>query len=142
MFQLGVDNGYQRFIGLVSKYRHMSLAQADKIAQGRVWTGKDAQQRGLVDKLGDFDTAITAAVELAKLKDYQLVWMQQPLSPVQQFFKELSGEVKVQVASMVFGDMPSTLAPVTKVAKDLTSLTNFNDPNGRYAFCLNCSTVN
>lgn len=142
VFQLGVDNGYQRFIGLVSKYRHMSLAQADKIAQGRVWTGEDAQQRGLVDKLGDFDTAITAAVELAKLKDYQLVWMQQPLSPVQQFFKEMSGEVKVQIAAMVFGDMPSTLAPVTKVAKDLTSLTNFNDPNGRYAFCLNCSTVN
>ncbi|PSV98665.1 signal peptide peptidase SppA [Photobacterium iliopiscarium] len=142
VFQLGVDNGYQRFIGLVSKYRHMSLTQADKIAQGRVWTGTDAQQRGLVDKLGDFDTAITAAVELAKVKDYQLIWMQQPLSPVQQFFKELSGEVKVQVASMILGDMPSTLAPVTKVAKDLTSLTNFNDPNGRYAFCLNCSTVN
>lgn len=62
IFQLGVDHGYQRFIGLVSKYRHMSLAQVDKIAQGRVWTGADAKRLGLVDELGDFDTAISAAV--------------------------------------------------------------------------------
>ena len=68
--------------------------------------------------------------------------MQQPLSPIQQFFKEMSGEVKAQVVSMVLGDTPNTLAPVTKVAKDLTSVSNFNDPNGRYAICLNCSTVN
>ncbi|WP_318459024.1 signal peptide peptidase SppA [Photobacterium leiognathi] len=142
IFQMGVDNGYQRFIGLVSKYRNMSLEQADKIAQGRVWTGKDAKARGLVDELGDFDTAITEAVALAKVDNYQLVWMQQPLSPIQQFFKEMSGEVKAQVVSMVLGDTPNALAPVTKVAKDLTSLSNFNDPNGRYAFCLNCSTVN
>ncbi|WP_199451426.1 S49 family peptidase, partial [Vibrio harveyi] len=38
VFQLGVEHGYQRFIGLVSQFRNMSLEQADHVAQGRVWT--------------------------------------------------------------------------------------------------------
>lgn len=142
VFQLGVNHGYQRFIGLVSKYRNMSLEQADSIAQGRVWTGLDAKKHGLVDMLGDFDTAITEAVTLANLDDYQLEWMQQPLSPLQQFIKEMSGEVKMQLVSMIVGDTPAALSPVKQVADDISTFAQFNDPNGRYAFCLNCSTVN
>ncbi|HIF9113749.1 TPA: signal peptide peptidase SppA [Photobacterium damselae] len=143
IFQLGVDHGYQRFIGLVSKYRHMSLAQVDKIAQGRVWTGADAKRLGLVDELGDFDTAISAAVDLAKINDYQIEWMQQPLSPMEMFLQQFTTEARTQLLTMVLGDMPKAITPVTeKISADLTSLTNFNDPKGQYAFCLNCGTFN
>ncbi|SUB65759.1 signal peptide peptidase SppA [Photobacterium damselae] len=143
IFQLGVDHGYQRFIGLVSKYRHMSLAQMDKIAQGRVWTGADAKRLGLVDELGDFDTAISAAVDLAKINDYQIEWMQQPLSPMEMFLQQFTTEAKTQLLTMVLGDMPKAITPVTeKISADLTSLANFNDPKGQYAFCLNCGTFN
>ncbi|ENX3945214.1 signal peptide peptidase SppA [Photobacterium damselae] len=143
IFQLGVDHGYQRFIGLVSKYRHMSLAQVDKIAQGRVWTGADAKRLGLVDELGDFDTAITAAVDLAKINDYQIEWMQQPLSPMEMFLQQFTTEARTQLLTMVLGDMPKAITPVTeKISADLTSLANFNDPKGQYAFCLNCGTFN
>ncbi|HIF9353115.1 TPA: signal peptide peptidase SppA [Photobacterium damselae] len=143
IFQLGVDHGYQRFIGLVSKYRHMSLAQVDKIAQGRVWTGADAKRLGLVDELGDFDTAISAAVDLAKINDYQIEWMQQPLSPMEMFLQQFTTEVRTQLLTMVLGDMPKAITPVTeKISADLTSLANFNDPKGQYAFCLNCGTFN
>ncbi|OBU44286.1 signal peptide peptidase SppA [Photobacterium damselae] len=143
IFQLGVDHGYQRFIGLVSKYRHMSLAQVDKIAQGRVWTGADAKRLGLVDELGDFDTAISAAVDLAKINDYQIEWMQQPLSPMEMFLQQFTTEAKTQLLTMVLGDMPKAITPVTeKISTDLTSLANFNDPKGQYAFCLNCGTFN
>ncbi|HIF9294612.1 TPA: signal peptide peptidase SppA [Photobacterium damselae] len=143
IFQLGVDHGYQRFIGLVSKYRHMSLAQVDKIAQGRVWTGADAKRLGLVDELGDFDTAISAAVDLAKINDYQIEWMQQPLSPMEIFLQQFTTEARTQLLTMVLGDMPKAITPVTeKISADLTSLANFNDPKGQYAFCLNCGTFN
>lgn len=143
IFQLGVDHGYQRFIGLVSKYRHMSLAQVDKIAQGRVWTGADAKRLGLVDELGDFDTAISAAVDLAKINDYQIEWMQQPLSPMEMFLQQFTTEAKTQLLTMVLGDMLKAITPVTeKISADLTSLANFNDPKGQYAFCLNCGTFN
>ncbi|ODA22703.1 signal peptide peptidase SppA [Photobacterium damselae] len=143
IFQLGVDHGYQRFIGLVSKYRHMSQAQVDKIAQGRVWTGADAKRLGLVDELGDFDTAISAAVDLAKINDYQIEWMQQPLSPMEMFLQQFTTEARTQLLTMVLGDMPKAITPVTeKISADLTSLANFNDPKGQYAFCLNCGTFN
>ncbi|MDP2532294.1 signal peptide peptidase SppA [Photobacterium damselae subsp. piscicida] len=143
IFQLGVDHGYQRFIGLVSKYRHMSLAQVDKIAQGRVWTGADAKRLGLVDELGDFDTAISAAVDLAKINDYQIEWMQQPLSPMEMFLQQFTTEARTQLLTMVLGDMPKAITPVTeKISANLTSLANFNNPKGQYAFCLNCGTFN
>ncbi len=142
VFQLGVEHGYKRFISLVSQYRNMSLEQADKIAQGRVWTGQDAMKLGLVDQLGDFDDAIDAAVELAKLESYELNWMEEPLSTAEQFLQQFSSEVSTKVATMVLGQLPSALQPVTQqVVTDYTTLSNFNDPKGQYAFCLNCSNI-
>jgi len=139
VFQLGVEHGYQRFISLVSQYRNMSLEQADKIAQGRVWTGHDALKLGLVDQLGDFDDAIIAATELAKLESYEINWMEEPLSPAEQFMQEFVGEVSTKIATMVLGQLPGAVQPVTQqVVTDLTTLNNFNDPKGQYAFCLNC----
>jgi len=142
VFQLGVEHGYKRFIGLVSQYRNMSLEQADKIAQGRVWTGQDAMELGLVDQLGDFDDAVAAAVELAKLETYELNWMEEPLSTAEKFLQQFSSEVSTKVATMVLGQLPSALQPVTRqVVTDYTTLSNFNDPKGQYAFCLNCSNI-
>ncbi|MDX1303742.1 signal peptide peptidase SppA [Photobacterium sp.] len=139
VFQLGIEHGYQRFISLVSQYRNMSLEQADEIAQGRVWTGHDALKLGLVDQLGDFDDAIIAAAELAKLESYEMNWMAEPLSPAEQFIQEFVGEVSADVATMVVGQLPGALQPVTQqVVTDLFTLNNFNDPKGQYAFCLNC----
>ena len=142
VFQLGIEHGYQRFIGLVSQYRNMSLAEADKIAQGRVWTGQDALQLGLVDQLGDFDDAITAAVELAKLDSYELRWMEEPLSPAELLLQEFTSEARSRLVTMAFGQLPAALQPVTQqVVTDFTTLGNFNDPKGHYAFCLNCSNI-
>ncbi|MCW8328325.1 signal peptide peptidase SppA [Photobacterium sp. SDRW27] len=142
VFQLGIEHGYQRFIGLVSQYRNMSLAQADKIAQGRVWTGQDALQLGLIDQLGDFDDAVAASVELAKLDSYELRWMEEPLSPAQLLLQEFASEASSKFSAMVFGQLPAALQPVTRqVVTDFTTLSNFNDPKGQYAFCLNCSNI-
>ncbi|WP_299013573.1 signal peptide peptidase SppA [uncultured Photobacterium sp.] len=142
VFQLGIEHGYQRFIGLVSQYRNMSLEQADKIAQGRVWTGQDALDLGLVDQLGDFDDAIAVAVELAKLESYELRWMEEPLSPAEILLQEFASEARSQLVAMVFGELPAAIQPVTQqVVTDLTTLSNFNDPKGQYAFCLNCSNI-
>ena len=47
-----IRRGYEEFIGKVAKARGKTPAQVDEIAQGRVWTGAQAKERGLVDKLG------------------------------------------------------------------------------------------
>ncbi|MDO6499623.1 signal peptide peptidase SppA [Photobacterium sanguinicancri] len=140
VFQLGVEHGYQRFIGLVSQYRNMSLDQADHIAQGRVWTGKDAMDLGLVDQLGDFDDAIAAAASLAELDSYELQWITEELTPAELFLQSFTAKINVHLHNILLGQVPSALQPVAhQVATDLTTLNNFNDPKGQYAFCLNCT---
>lgn len=63
--QRGVDQIYDRFIGLVSEGRGLDLKFVDSIAQGRVWSGIQAKELGLVDQLGTLADAIVVAKELA-----------------------------------------------------------------------------
>ncbi len=64
-----LQRGYDRFTGLVSEGRGLSLEQVDEIARGRVWTGEDAAEIGLVDELGGLTTAIAKARELAEIEE-------------------------------------------------------------------------
>ncbi|WP_157220281.1 signal peptide peptidase SppA [Flavisphingomonas formosensis] len=67
LVQLGVENTYRRFTGLVAQSRHLTPARVDEIGQGRVWAGGIAHQIGLVDQFGGLDEAVAAAAKLAKL---------------------------------------------------------------------------
>ncbi|MCZ2394378.1 MAG: signal peptide peptidase SppA [Chitinophagales bacterium] len=67
-----IQNTYQLFLKHVSEGRKMSIEDADKIARGRVWTGEDALKLGLVDTLGNIETAIQIAKGLAEIDTYQL----------------------------------------------------------------------
>ncbi|VWX47068.1 signal peptide peptidase SppA [Novosphingobium sp. 9U] len=67
MVQMGIEDAYGKFLGLVGKARDKSPQQVDAIAQGRVWTGERARQNGLVDAFGDFDAALAYAAKTAKL---------------------------------------------------------------------------
>lgn len=69
MMQAYVERGYKLFLKRVAEGRKMKTEQVDKIAQGRVWTGRQALKLKLVDKLGTLDTAVKEAAALAKLGD-------------------------------------------------------------------------
>lgn len=138
-FQMGIENGYRRFISLVGENRGIEVDAVDKIAQGRVWTGQDAIQKGLVDEIGDFDDAIAAAASLAELETYNIYWVEEPLSTTEQFIQEFMNQVQMSIGFDLQSMIPSSLQPVTQqLAQDSQLLGNFNDPQGRYAFCLNC----
>jgi len=62
-----IRHGYDEFIGHVAKARKRTPEEIDAIAQGRVWSGSQAKERGLVDKLGGLGDAISAAASRAKL---------------------------------------------------------------------------
>lgn len=68
MVRAWLERGYNRFIGLVSEGREMSLDQVDAVARGRVWSGEDALAQGLVDELGGLSTAIEKARILAEIE--------------------------------------------------------------------------
>ena len=138
-FQMGIEHGYQRFIGLVGSNRGMDIESVDKVAQGRVWTGQDALQYGLIDEIGDFDDAIAAAATLAELEEYNVYWVEEPLSATEQFIQEFMNQVQISLGLDIQSLIPSGLKPVTQqLAQDSQLLSHFNDPQGRYAFCLNC----
>lgn len=76
-----IKRGYGEFIGKVAKARGKTPEQIDTIAQGRVWSGAQAKERGLVDKLGGLDDAIAAAAARAKLGTaYQVRYVEREMS--------------------------------------------------------------
>lgn len=68
----GVEQIYTTFVNRVAIGRNMTFEQVNEIAQGRVWTGKEALKNGLVDKLGNLNDAITVAAELAQIEAYKV----------------------------------------------------------------------
>jgi protease-4 len=72
-FQDDIERNYQYFLKLVAAGRHMTVEQADAVAQGRVWTGDQAVKLKLVDSIGGLDEAMAAAKGLARLAPDQPV---------------------------------------------------------------------
>lgn len=72
LFQGYINHGYDLFLTRVAEGRKMSKSKVNEVAQGRVWTGKQAVRVGLVDKLGGLDDAIAEAAKIAKIKDYSV----------------------------------------------------------------------
>ena len=68
----GVEAVYTTFLERVADGRNMEIEDVDAIAQGRVWSGVDALNNGLVDELGNLDAAVSYAAELAETTDYKV----------------------------------------------------------------------
>lgn len=93
LLQSLIENGYREFIGLVAEYRDMDLDEVDAVAQGRVWSGAQAQQRGLVDQLGTLNQAIVSAARIAGVgEEYQVRYVEPELKPWQQFLTQLGAQ--------------------------------------------------
>ncbi len=142
LFQLLIERGYTEFLTLVSENRNMTIAEVDKVAQGRVWTGSKALELGLVDKLGNFDDAIAAAAEKAGLTNFDVKVMQQELTPGEQMIKDLLGEASAQgwlPQSSVSAEHKLLGKLTNQLKQDFVLLNQFNDPNGIYSYCVSCS---
>ena len=64
---------YESFKLKVSEGRNLTLDEVESIAQGRVWTGKQALNIGLIDSLGDLNLAIEGAAKLADIKEFNII---------------------------------------------------------------------
>ena len=70
--QEGILDVYDLFSTRVADGRNLTRAQVEELAQGRVWTGADAVNNGLVDELGGLDLALQRAAEAAEIEDYKI----------------------------------------------------------------------
>jgi protease-4 len=90
--QAVIEKGYRDFTGKVAKARGKPVEQIDAVAQGRVWSGAQAQQRGLVDALGGLGEAVADAAARAKLGKpdrWQTVYVEERTVPLSQMLSEL-----------------------------------------------------
>ena len=137
--QLSVEDTYQRFVGLVGKGRGLSPEEAEKAAEGRVWTGQDAKALGLVDEFGNLDDALKAAADLANLKSWQVTPIAPEESARDKFLRELFDSSARILAPHLQSWLPAGFGKaLLEMNRGLDPLTRFNDPQGTYAFCPVC----
>lgn len=112
--QASVERIYDKFTALVAEGRDMTVEDVDAIAQGRVWTGAEALQIGLVDEIGTIEDAITYAAfcidGVSSLDDVQVTAYPKPMTAVEELLETLLG------GSTVFAGTP--LENVEEAFKD------------------------
>jgi len=137
LLQASVDHAYQQFLRRVADGRKKSVEDVDKISQGRVWAGADAQRIGLVDHLGGLKDATDAAAKLAQLgSDYGVDYIETELSLREQLLMQIRSQTvrAAEVAGLMpqRSDFERMLDPLLEQARVMARL---KDPRGLYSYC-------
>jgi protease IV len=101
LVQAGVDRIYLQFKQRVAQGRKKEVAYIDSIAQGRVWSGEDALQLGLVDKLGNLQDAINCVSRMTKLESYGIKEFPERQSWINEFLNKKKSEPEAMVKQQV-----------------------------------------
>lgn len=104
IIQNSVNKIYEDFTTKVAEGRKMPLEEVKKIAEGRVWSGTDAQRIGLVDVLGNFDDAVRIAAQMAKLADYRVISLPEQTDPFSKIMNDLSGDASAWITAKQLGE--------------------------------------
>jgi protease-4 len=137
ILQTSVEHAYAEFLMRVGEGRKKSVTEVDKIAQGRVWAGVDAQRIGLVDTLGGLKDASDAAAKLAEMgSEYDAEYIESEMTLREELLMQLRSQ-SLQLARMVGlvaprSELDRALDPVLEQARSIAKL---NDPRGLYAYC-------
>ena len=137
ILQSSVDHAYAEFLRRVGDGRKKPVEDVDKIAQGRVWAGIDAQRIGLVDHLGGLKDATDAAAKLAELgPDYNVDYIEPELNLREALLMQLRSETlrMAEIAGIIAprSEVERVLDPMLEQARAVARL---NDPRGLYAYC-------
>ena len=125
-----VNQTYERFLDLVGESRNLEVSEVEKLAEGRVWTGREAVEIGLVDKLGGLAPAVKEASKLAGLKDdYEIEEFPKIRTPADAIAELL--EVREKGVS-VSGDSVISNPVLKKLSNSSHLLKSMNDPVGIY----------
>jgi protease-4 len=137
VIQAIINKGYHDFVDHVAKARGKDYSAIDSIAQGRVWTGQQALDNGLIDQLGGLNDAIADAATRAKLgKGYAVRYTEAELGGFEQFMVNLNESATVHVMQGYGIRLPSWLAQMQAMTPELTLLqtAQAGRPNV-YAYC-------
>ena len=135
VLQTVIEAGYQQFLTTVADGRDMTVESVHEIAQGRIWTGKKAQELGLVDELGDLEQAINAAAQLGSVDEYS-VWHVEPERSAEEAILRTLMKSTVSVLPRTTANPVSQMTHLIK--EELGFLQRLNDPQHAYVICGEC----
>lgn len=150
-----VNFTYRTFLERVAQGRHLSLEEVAAVAEGRVWSARDALQHGLVDELGSLEEAIATAGELAGIEQWGVEYVQPPLSPREMLLQQLAQRAHIWLPGLSAGEslsawmlrepaagvaagsvgLPGMLRPLRQAVGQLSAL---SDPRHLYMQCSGC----
>ena len=139
LIQGNVDRLYNDFIEIVANGRGISIEEANLIAKGRVWSGIDALEVGLIDQIGSLDDAIDKAKDLAAIKDYYLKEYDKTknnISLIIEFLNLFSFKNDLEMRDNIYVNLKNELISIFKWSK------NLNDRNQLYYICDECIIIN
>jgi protease IV len=146
--KLSIDRIYSDFTGGAAKARKTTPDKIDEVAQGRVWTGAQAKERGLIDKVGSFADAIKSAQTRAKLDEKSRVaYIETERSKLDQFLESFGSTTMQTLAKHFDVKFASPLNSIANlgVAKDMqrdvawlaeAAQQSKTNPTTVYAHCL------
>jgi protease-4 len=136
VIQTMIDQGYREFLDRVAESRGMTPEEVDLIARGRVWSGQDAHELGLVDNLGDLDDAIAAAAELAELgEDYEVSYIEKEVKFKEKILKDLMAR-GIRTAGPEFASDSALDGVIRQIQRSAADFAALNDPNHVYALSM------
>ena len=105
IIQTSIEEGYETFISRVAEGRGMHPDSVKKVASGRVWTGSQAKERGLVDVLGGLNTAIEiAAGKIDAGDDYRVVYYPEQKTWIEELLSDFGDNVQIKILQAQLGE--------------------------------------
>ncbi len=126
--QKGITSIYKTFIERVHEGRMLTKMDVEQIAGGRVWTGNQAFNIGLVDKLGGLDESIEIAANSAKIKDYQVLHLPKEKNPIEAVVNHLSAESRLR--------LPEPFSQYNYMIQNPEFFQTFSQPQARLPFVI------
>ena len=115
--QVSIEDIYAIFVNHVAEGRNMTFEQVDEIGQGRIWSGINALEIGLVDELGGLDRAIEVAVELAELDTYRTIVLPEEKDPFEQLFEDFNLKMETKIMDKSLGNSYKYYQQLNKLTK-------------------------
>jgi protease IV len=115
--QTYIDEIYTTFVNNVAEGRSMTYEEVDAIGGGRIWSGVNAMEIGLIDLYGGLERSIEVAAEMAGLEDYRVTSLPAQEDPFTLLMKQFTGEVKARIIKKELGSSYELYKKIEEISK-------------------------
>ncbi|MFZ6663621.1 signal peptide peptidase SppA [Peijinzhouia sedimentorum] len=127
IMQKGVERTYATFTNKAAEGRDMQIEDLLAVASGRVWSGAQAVDNGLVDELGGLDDAVKKAAEMAEVEEYRVLVFPPKVDFIQELINNLNQDVSVRIAKAQLGEL-------YPIMENIKAIKQYEGPQARMPF--------